>query len=275
VISRESLARYGTAAQAAAKPASDAGFDMDAYLSKHAFVVIRRKPWQSHPGGLIYEISVCPFNADHIAGSAAFTTEGGKPGFRCQHDGCKGKTIKDVFVVYPAEQYTRTIVSDWPALIQLTRKTPDPIPTNCLPDWLGEMAKAVAESTETPFDLAALLATAVASSCVAGKADISPEHGYVEPLNVFVCPAMESGNRKTAVFTRLVAPLTEWERLEVERTEPDRRRLQSERRTIEGRVERLRKQAAAADDPRALMLQLQQLENDLPNVPPFPRLFLR
>lgn len=121
--------------------------------------------------------------------------------------------------------------------------------------------------------MAALLAIGVASSCVAAKAEISPEPGYIEPLNIFVCPAMESGNRKTAVFHRLMAPLAEFERMEVERTEPERRRQLSERRTIEARIERLRKKAANATDPSSMMQELHELEKDLPEVPSAPRLF--
>jgi hypothetical protein len=80
---------------------------MDKYLAKHAFVVIRQKPWGTHAGGQIYELSHCPFNKDHVQGSAAFTLVDGKPGFRCQHDGCRGKTIKHVFSEYPADRRTR------------------------------------------------------------------------------------------------------------------------------------------------------------------------
>lgn len=61
------------------------------------------------------------------------------------------------------------------------------------------MADALSASTETPFDLPALLSIAVVSSCVAAKVVISAELGYLEPLNIYVCPMMESGNRKTAV----------------------------------------------------------------------------
>jgi hypothetical protein len=79
---------------------------MDKYLAKHAFVVIRQKPWGTQAGGRIYELSHCPFNKDHVQGSAAFTLVDGKPGFRCQHDGCRGKTIKRVFAEYPTESGT-------------------------------------------------------------------------------------------------------------------------------------------------------------------------
>jgi hypothetical protein len=265
--------------QAPAKPDHDVGrdqdgsFDMEAYLAKHGFEIFKRKPWNSRPGALIYEMKVCPFNSSHTDGDAEFTLVDGTPGFGCHHDGCDGKSIKEVFSRYPPERSAGVAVTEWPELIPFACKKPDPIPTNCLPGWLGEMARAVSESTETPFDLAALLALAVASSCISAKADLSPELGYSEPLNLYVCPAMESGNRKTAVFSRLIAPLVEWERMEGDRMEPDRRRLLSERKTMEGRIDRLRRKAASANDPRVLIQEIHQLETDLPEVPSFPRLF--
>jgi hypothetical protein len=78
---------------------------MDGYLAKHGFEVNRRKAWNSTPGGLIYELARCPFNPDHVGGSAAFTLAAGIPGFECRHNGCCGKTIKDVFSRYPYESY--------------------------------------------------------------------------------------------------------------------------------------------------------------------------
>ncbi len=161
----------------------------------------------------------------------------------------------------------------WPEIIPLASRTTDPLSVDCLPGWLGEMAQALAESTETPFEMSALLAMAVASACVAAKADVSPEPGYTEPLNLYTCPAMESGNRKTAVFNCLVAPLTEWERLESERVAPERQRILSERKTKEGRIERLRKKAASQESQSAAIREIQELENSLPEVPPFLRLF--
>ena len=148
-----------------------------------------------------------------------------------------------------------SVTGSWPEIIPLVGNLTDPIPASCLPAWLGEMATAVSESTETPFEMAALLALAVVASCVAAKADVSPEPGYSEPLNLYLCPAMESGNRKTSVFSRLLAPLIEWERMEANRIEPVRKRLLSEQRTAEARIDHLRKEVRtirgpSGDDPR-------------------------
>lgn len=103
MISRESLARFGAAAAGPTKPEVGTSFDMDGYVAKYAFVVTRRKPWQARPGALIYELAQCPFDASHTGGSAAFTLIDGRPGFRCQHDGCSGRTIKEVLAQFPAE----------------------------------------------------------------------------------------------------------------------------------------------------------------------------
>src|SRR6185312_9598756 len=69
----------------------------------HHFRVRRRKGWSAKPGGLIYELEECPFDSAHIAGSSAFTLVDGQPGFQCHHDGCRGKTIQDVFVKFPPQ----------------------------------------------------------------------------------------------------------------------------------------------------------------------------
>ncbi len=105
MISRDALNQFGGADPEPDKSESaGGGFDMPGFLALHGFKVLREKPWASHPGGTIYELDQCPFNPDHTNGSAAFTVVDGVPGFSCKHNGCAGKTIKDVFEVYPPEQ---------------------------------------------------------------------------------------------------------------------------------------------------------------------------
>jgi len=70
---------------------------MEDYIARCGLKVVRRKPWQSRPGGFVFELEQCPFNPDHRDGSAVFTLVDGVPGFACLHNGCSGKTIKDVF----------------------------------------------------------------------------------------------------------------------------------------------------------------------------------
>lgn len=104
MISRSDLEEFARTSEQRNEPPSPAsGFDMDGYLRLHGFAVLRRKPWNSNPGGLIFELEVCPFDTTHGRGSAAFTLVGGVPGFSCKHNGCSGKFIKDVFALFPPE----------------------------------------------------------------------------------------------------------------------------------------------------------------------------
>jgi hypothetical protein len=57
----------------------------------------------------------------------------------------------------------------WSQPILFARYAVDPIPSTCLPGWLGEMARATAESTETPFDLAALHSRCVRLHCIKSR----------------------------------------------------------------------------------------------------------
>jgi hypothetical protein len=168
----------------------------------------------------------------------------------------------------------RVQVQEWPDFIPFNQNVPESISRSCLPGWLGDMAGAVAENTETPLEVAGLLSLAIASSCVAGKMRIQIEPGYSEPLNLYVCPAMESGNRKTGTLTPLLKPLVDWESEETLRLEPQRVKLASEKHTLELRISKLQKEAAASVEPAAFFHRIHQLEAELPVVPAPPRLFV-
>src|SRR5262249_28877946 len=157
---RESLATFVSASAARLPSSSGADFDIDRFIEEHGFTVIRDKPWQSQKGGRILELAVCPFNADHIGGSAAFTFTNGVPGLSCKHNGCGGKTISDLLAKYSVKPSLNPGVNDgWPPLAPFQQISPEPISAHGFPGWLGEMANAVAANTETPVELAALLAT--------------------------------------------------------------------------------------------------------------------
>jgi hypothetical protein len=160
----------------------------------------------------------------------------------------------------------------WPDVIPFENLPVDDITAECLPDWLGDMVHAVALSTETPPALAVLMGLGIVSACVAGKADVSPEPGYSEPLNLFTCAAMESGNRKTAVLKALLGPVIEWEREAAEHIAPARDRAISDRRTYDARIDKLRRKAASSPDPSTLMREIHELEAKLPIIPALPRL---
>jgi replicative DNA helicase len=85
-------------------------------------------------------------------------------------------------------------------------------PVEVLPGWLGEYVAAVATSTQTPPDLAGMLALAVLATVAAGAVEVEPRPGWREPLCLFVAVGMDVGTRKSSVFTALTQPVADFER---------------------------------------------------------------
>jgi replicative DNA helicase len=85
-------------------------------------------------------------------------------------------------------------------------------PVEVLPGWLGEYVAAVATATQTPPDLAGMLALAVLATVAAGAVEVEARSGWQEPLCLFVAVGMDAGARKSSVFTALTRPVAEFER---------------------------------------------------------------
>jgi hypothetical protein len=85
-------------------------------------------------------------------------------------------------------------------------------PVEVLPSWLREYVTAVATATQTPPDLAGMLALAVLATVAAGAVEVEPRPGWREPLCLFVAVGMDAGARKSSVFTALTRPVADFER---------------------------------------------------------------
>jgi replicative DNA helicase len=85
-------------------------------------------------------------------------------------------------------------------------------PVEVLPGWLGEYVAAVATATQTPPDLAGMLALAVLATVAAGAVEVEPRPGWREPLCLFVAIGMDAGSRKSGVFTAMIRPVADFER---------------------------------------------------------------
>jgi hypothetical protein len=85
-------------------------------------------------------------------------------------------------------------------------------PVEVLPAWVGEYVAAVATATQTPPDLAGMLALAVLATVTAGAVEVQPRPGWREPLCLFIAVGMDAGTRKSGVFTALSHPVADFER---------------------------------------------------------------
>jgi hypothetical protein len=84
-------------------------------------------------------------------------------------------------------------------------------PVEVLPGWLSDYVCAVATATQTPPDLAGMLALAVLATVAAGAVEVQPRPGWHEPLCLFIAVGMDAGARKSSVFTALTRPVADFE----------------------------------------------------------------
>jgi hypothetical protein len=145
---------------------------------------------------------------------------------------------------------------DDPEPVSITALPVAALPTDEVPaQWLRDEIQAVAQATETPSILPALMATAVLAVTVQRKYEVEVEPGYLEPINVYVAPALPSGHRKTAVVTQLTEPLLEYERKRADELAPHIRSVQADRVLTEERMAGLRSKAKKARDDEFILLK--------------------
>lgn len=84
-------------------------------------------------------------------------------------------------------------------------------PTYALPEAIRDYVIALAESTQTPVDMAATSSLAVLSVCLQGKYRIKAKDDWSEPLNTFVLNIMEPSERKSAVENAMIRPINIYE----------------------------------------------------------------
>jgi hypothetical protein len=96
-----------------------------------------------------------------------------------------------------------------------------PFPLQTLPSQLRGFVEAVATSTQTPPDLAAVLGLTVCSFCLSGKLPIVIRDDWRLGLNLYSVVLLESGSRKSSVFLELIAPVDAIEKELIEREKPN------------------------------------------------------
>ena len=93
-------------------------------------------------------------------------------------------------------------------------------PVACLPTWLADYVRGLAEATQTPVDLSGAMVLAALATAAGGRAVVEARPGWREPLNLFIAVAMPPGSRKSAVVAEIAQPLQDAERRMVESAGP-------------------------------------------------------
>jgi hypothetical protein len=163
-------------------------------------------------------------------------------------------------------EWTASAAREWPEILPFESRELPEFPSHVLPVVLRRWVEAESHATQTPTDLAGLLALSVCSAMIARRVELEPRPGWREPSNLFVAVLLEPGNRKSAVFADALRPLREREAELIEATRPVVARAQSERRQFEVRLRKLEKLAAEKNDSDA-RCQAGELAEELARCP--------
>jgi len=161
----------------------------------------------------------------------------------------------------------------WEPPIAFGRFNLPEFPLEATPDELcafREFCAAVGESYQVPVDLPALLGLAVGGAALAKRIEVHARGDWREPVNLFVAVAMESGERKSAVFRTVSAPIAHYEQRETERLAPILEQNRTEREILAKSLKDAQTKAARAAKQedrdikrrraRELAAQLQRME---------------
>jgi hypothetical protein len=121
----------------------------------------------------------------------------------------------------------------WERPIPFNEYLVDPFPVDVFPQWLKVFVNRLAVATQTPPDLAGMLALAMLGACTSRIYKVMARQGWVEPLNIYVLIVLLPGNRKSAVQAEVIAPLQDYEAELVKVLEQEYRQAQAIREATE------------------------------------------
>lgn len=143
----------------------------------------------------------------------------------------------------PPDAYNGTGPIRWDTPIPFNDFDLPEFPTDALPPAIRDYVEAVAETTQTSADMAAVASLAILAICVQGKYRIWGKPDWWEPLSLYCVIALPPAERKSAVISLMTAPLEEYEKevnatLDAQIIESQMMRsiLEKERRSLEDKV---------------------------------------
>ena len=153
-------------------------------------------------------------------------------------------------------------------------------PMAALPSWTRAKVEATAHDTQTPPDLAAIIALSCLSTAAGGKVRVMvrPDVGWCEQVNLFTVAALPPGARKSPVFSSMTAPIASVESLLIEELGPQIVTLKVDRKAAEDYATRMADQLAKAtvDEREQARFEAHSaaLAAEAIEVPAIPRLFV-
>ena len=151
--------------------------------------------------------------------------------------------IKSTPGYIPPEAYNGNSPIQWDEPIPFSDYTLPAFPVNALPEPVRNYVLAVAETTQTPVDMAGASALAVLALCVQGNYRVRGKEDWSEPTNLFEVIIAEPSERKSAIVHFMTAPINAYEAeynrrnaAALETNKMSKRVLEKRQRSIEDQV---------------------------------------
>ena len=179
----------------------------------------------------------------------------------------RGKVTKQPDYIPPAD-YNAPAEPKWEPPIPFTQHTLPTFPVEAFPPEIRDYVLAVAETTQTPVDMAATAALAVLALCQQGKYRIKGKDDWIEPLNLFTVIVAEPSERKSAVISHMAGAVHRFEAAynqqhaaAIERSRVEKRILEKQQRNLE---EMVLKGKAQIEDLQDVSMQLANFREVMP-----------
>jgi hypothetical protein len=171
--------------------------------------------------------------------------------------------------------YSASPTQAWETPIEFNGMVYGPtLPMEALPPIIGDFVAAVADVHQVPADLVAAVALGVMAAA-ARDAVVHIGTTHHEPVNLYMAPTAEPGERKAQAIRECVGPLEDIEHRLIAEKLPEIARANQLRAIAEKRLKHLQDVAAKEKDSakRArLTTEVAEFGAELPDVPSYPQL---
>ena len=146
-------------------------------------------------------------------------------------------------------------VIKWDSLIPLDDRKLAPFPIEVLPDAIKNYCLEVSEATQTPIDMAGVVALAILALSMQRKYKIEGKPDWLEQLNLYFCVVAPPSERKSAVINHLIKVIhifemnyNEAHALELEKSELEYQALITKKNKLAKDVEKGKAQPSELDE---------------------------
>jgi len=137
--------------------------------------------------------------------------------------------------------------NNWEQPIPFEEVARPPFPVDALPSSVRPYVEAVAESTQTPVDMAGTAALAIMAICIQGRYRVLAKPDWTEPTNLFTLLIAPPAERKSAIMNYMSKPLQLYEQKYNDQHANDFEKSRAKKRALEKRQRAIEEKFARGD----------------------------